>query len=185
MIETVSAVGPRSSLSPRNTDYSQDKNQAPSQHILQDHRKMVGITGKRREGVTRETQRMCWLLEQLAAMGVGQAEVARRTGIDSTYLNKLRRLEISGRSSIGADIVRRVKDGLRIDPSYFYDDYEGQKDHRLYLLSAKRDEKRVSGLENGQASLELEVSKLRTDLLELRNQLSGKGGNGSEVRKRR
>ena len=78
--------------------------------------------------------------------------MCRRTGISATHLNQLRNIERGSRSGIGAEIVRKVKDGLQIDPAYFFDDYEGEKPFQLFLLSAKRDEKRVSAIEEGLAT---------------------------------
>lgn len=118
-------------------------------------------------------------------------EFARLTGMDSTHVNKLRNYDSSGRTSVGAEIVRLVKDGLKVDPNFFYDDYddeEGVRDHRLYLLSAKRDEKRVSALEDNDRRLERDVADLRVviasmrqELVQTRQQLAETGKKGASV----
>jgi transcriptional regulator with XRE-family HTH domain len=115
---------------------------------------------------TREAQRLQWLIIQFERKGMSQAEFARRTGLHPPYLNAIRNMETAGARGIGAEIVRRVKDGLRIDPAYFYDDYEGERDHQLYPLSAKRDEKRVSAIEEELAAVRRDVAGLSKQLAE-------------------
>lgn len=130
------------------------------------------MAGKpRRDTPTREGQRFSWLVLQLEREGLSQAEICRRTGISTTHLNQLRNIERGGRSGIGAEIVRKVKDGLQIDPAYFFDDYEGEKPFQLFLLSAKRDEKRVSALEDGLASAQRTAASQAVELAQLRELL--------------
>ena len=127
------------------------------------------MSGKpRRHTPTREGQRFSWLVLQLERKGFSQAEICRQTGISTTHLNQLRNIERGSRSGIGAEIVRKVKDGLQIDPAYFYDDYEGEKPYELFLLSAKRDEKRVSALESGLAETQRLAAQQAVELAKLR-----------------
>lgn len=104
---------------------------------------------------------------------MNQSELSRRTGIETSYINKLRNLESTGKTAIGADIVRKVRDGLKVSESYFFDDYEGPKDHRLYLLTAKRDEKRVSAIEEHAEKLEARVAQQSIELAQLRADVIG------------
>lgn len=123
-------------------------------------------------------------------------EFARLTGMDSTHVNKLRNYESSGRTSVGAEIVRLVKDGLKVDPLFFFEDYddskEGVRDYRLYLLSAKRDEKRVSALEEAKVALETDNASLRTamasmneKLVRIEQRLADAGKQGASVNQKR
>jgi len=75
-----------------------------------------------------------------------------------------------------------MRDGLRIDPAYFFDDYEGDRDFRVYLLSEKRAEKRLDAFEARLATLERSDVELRGLLLaereeneRLRTQLARRG----------
>jgi len=146
--------------------------------------------GPRREGPTREAMRFKWLIEHYERQGMSQSEFARLTGIEVSYINKLRNAATSGRSEIGASIIRRVRDGLKIDPSFFYEDYDGPKDPTLFLLSAKRDEKRVKALEDAARQTELEFAQLKAmmaqqhaELVQLRQEVatsSGGAGGGTK-----
>lgn len=151
-----------------------------------------GPLGKRRVGPTREALRFKWLIEQCEANGINQSEFARLTGIEASSVNKLRNLESSGRSEIGASIIRRVMNGLKVDPAYFFSEYDGPKDHRLFLLSAKRDENRVSALEESArkreldaAQLGVELAHLRAEVVQLRQELNGTRGGTSATGKKR
>jgi transcriptional regulator with XRE-family HTH domain len=146
-------------------------------------RDTVRMAGKpRRDTPTREGQRFSWLLLQLERKGMTQVEICRRTGIAPSHLNQLRHIERGSRSGIGAEIVRKVKDGLQIDPGYFFDDYEGEKQHELFLLSAKRDEKRVAAIEDTVAKDQRQLSKHNMELAELRAQLVQIGQEQSATR---
>lgn len=67
---------------------------------------------------------------------------------------------------MGAEIVRKMKDGMGLDPRYFYDDYEEQRDYKIYLLDAKREERRYEQLAQAQSALRADFAKLRAELLE-------------------
>lgn len=67
---------------------------------------------------------------------------------------------------MGAEIVRKMKDGMGLDPRYFYDDYEEERDYKIYLLDAKREEKRFEQLAQAQDALRADFAKLRADLME-------------------
>lgn len=151
-----------------------------------------GPLGKRRASPTREALRFKWLIEQCEQIGINQSEFARLTGIETSSINKLRNLESSGRSEIGASIIRRVMDGLKVDPSYFFADYDGVKDHRLFLLSAKRDENRVATLEDKVRKQELEsaqhiaqMAKMQAEMVQLRQEIAGNRGGPSATGKKR
>lgn len=114
---------------------------------------------------TREAQRLAWLVIQFEREGMSQAEFCRRTGIHAPYLNAIRNMETAGARGIGASIVRQVRDGLRVHPNYFFDDYEGERPYKMYLLTAIRDEKRVSAIED-------EMAKMRRDLAGVQQSLA-------------
>jgi transcriptional regulator with XRE-family HTH domain len=144
------------------------------------------MSGKPRRHVpTREGQRFSWLILQLEQKGLSQAEICRRTGIAPSHLNQLRNIERGSRSGIGAEIVRKVKDGLGIDPAYFFDDYEGQKPFELYSLSAKRDENRVAAIEKGLAEDQRQVATLQTELAKLRELVVAQGAELATTRAER
>lgn len=114
--------------------------------------------------ISREGMRLHYLLNQLwqgdrgiwpygplEGQPVTQKELCRITGMAkshlSTWMNILREGN-AGRTGFSAEIVRRVKDGLGIDPDYFYDDYEGEADHKLYRLDRRRAEGRMRVVED-------------------------------------
>lgn len=126
------------------------------------------VGGKpRKDQLSREAMRFGWLVSQLERDGISQSEMARRMTdagrhygtIDATYINKIKNAGVKGiGKGIGADIIRMVKDGLKVDPAYFYDDYDGQKPYQLYSISAKRDEKRVTAIESELAELKKQLA---------------------------
>jgi len=93
-------------------------------------------------GPTREGQRFHWLIHQLKDDGIDGAQLHRLTGINQAHISAFKNIEGSGKSGIGAEIVRKLKEGLGLDPDYFYDDYEGQRPYKVYLLKNRREEKR-------------------------------------------
>ena len=129
----------------------------------------------RKDTPSRELVRLSWLIQQLDDQGVGQQQLADLTGLKISYLNQLKNYDRYNKTGFGTDILRQVMSGLRLSPSYFFDDYDGQQDYRLHLLSAKRDEKRVASIEKQLADGErdrveqgVKVAKLEAQLLELR-----------------
>jgi transcriptional regulator with XRE-family HTH domain len=115
-------------------------------------------------GPTRERVRFTYLLVQLERKGIGQAELSRRTGMTKSYINALRNPERGRNLGIGAEIVRLMKDGIGLDPKYFYDDYEGERPHELYLLDAKRDEKRIEVLSASVQDVLVGMASMRATL---------------------
>lgn len=129
----------------------------------------------RKDTPSRELVRLSWLIQQLDNLGMSQAQIAEMTGVKSSYLNQLRHYDRYNKTGFGTDTLRQVMSGLRLSPSYFFDDYEGQQDHRLHLLSAKRDEKRVASIEQQLAASErerslqaIEIAHLKADQASLR-----------------
>lgn len=126
---------------------------------------------KTRYELSREGERFHWLLNQLwnGGRGLEQKQISKATGLSRSYLNTWIHIKDdsnAGRTGFGTEIIRRVKDGLKISPDYFFDDYEGQADHRLYLLSAKRDEVRMAAVETKQAQFASELAQIRAALAE-------------------
>jgi hypothetical protein len=144
--------------------------------------------------VSREGERLGYLIRQLEdcechagpkakaanSHGMQAVEVAELLGKSEGYISNIKGFGTNGRSGFGADIVRLVKDRLGIDPHFFYDDYDGPKHHKLYLLSAKRDEKRIVAIEEKALAAEREqkdtnikLAKLDADLSHIRQLLEG------------
>lgn len=100
--------------------------------------------GAQRGEITREAMRFHYLITQLENRGVehagterrgmSQREMAEAIGCHQSLISKWRNPEGSGRSGIGAEIIRGCKDGLQISPDYFYEDYEGERDFEEYRL---------------------------------------------------
>lgn len=135
-----------------------------------------------------ELQRFQWLLIELKEThGFGYAEVARRTGIDSSHLSKLATAHHYRYKGLSSDIVRKVRDGLNISIDYFFDDYEGKRPALpLYSLDKKRREAwnntvedRLAALESKQAEaaartaqLEAIVAKKDVEIERLKHELT-------------
>lgn len=97
-------------------------------------------------GISRELRRFQLLVAVLRESGINQAEMARRTGIDSTHINKLCNPEKYGYTGLSTDIVRKVRDGLNISTDIFFDKelraVSEQKDLlNVYSLSDEREKK--------------------------------------------
>lgn len=127
----------------------------------------------RRDQPTRELLRLYWLIKQAEENGLGQQELARLTGIKISYLNQIRNYDKYGKTGVGAEIVRLVMKGLGLEAEYFFGDYEGERPYTIYLLSAKRDEKRVTAIERrldrteqSDATRDMVVAELKARLLE-------------------
>lgn len=75
-------------------------------------------------------------------------------------------METAGARGIGASIVRQVRDGVRVHPNYFFDDYEGERPYKMYLLTAVRDERRVSAIEDEVAKMRRELADVHASLAE-------------------
>lgn len=124
--------------------------------------------GRTRKDPSRELIRFSQLISQLEAAGISQMEIAHRTGIKISYLNQIKSYEKYGKTGVGAETVRLAMQGLRLSPSYFFADYEGQQDFRLHLLSALRDEKRMGAVENAVSTGERERAAQAVELAQLK-----------------
>lgn len=124
------------------------------------------LVGKKaKHELSREGRRFSWLLNQLyqSGKGIPQEELCRLTGLSKSYLStwiNILKDSNAGRTGFGAEIVRRVKDGLRISPDYFFDEYEGEADHRLYSLEERRTENRVARVEKAQAETSAQLENI-------------------------
>jgi transcriptional regulator with XRE-family HTH domain len=118
---------------------------------------------------TRERVRFTWALFQLEKRGFSQVEIARRTGITTSYLNALRNPDRGGNLGIGAEIVRRMHEGLGIDPAYFFDAYEGERPIELYSINKLRQRRHETETKSELAELRAEVHRLATLVSELRD----------------
>ena len=61
-----------------------------------------------------------------------------------------------------------MKDGVGLDPAYFFDDYEGQRPAELYLLDRKRDEARAAELAKQLSQLSSKMTTMEQELAEMR-----------------
>jgi transcriptional regulator with XRE-family HTH domain len=143
---------------------SGDESQNKSARAKGDTHRMGGKP--RKNGPTRELLRLRWLIMQLERDGIGQAELARRTGMTTSYVNAIRNPDRGRNSGIGAEIVRQMKDGLGLSEKYFFDDYDGERPYAMYLLDAKREERRIDTLSEEQSSLRADFAQLRAELAE-------------------
>jgi transcriptional regulator with XRE-family HTH domain len=74
------------------------------------------------EGVSRELRRFQLLVRLLGEYGkVSRAEVARRTGILESHISRLCNPEKYGYTGLSTDIVRKVRDGIKISTDFIFD----------------------------------------------------------------
>lgn len=151
---------------------SRDQSQNKSRRETRDARRMGGKPSETTK--TREFMRMHYLVVQLEKRGIGQTELARRTGVKSGYINVFRNPDRGRNRGIGADIVRKMKDGMGLDPRYFFDDYEGERPYEIYLLDAKREEKRIEGIAQAQSAMQADFARLRAELSEMRAEIASR-----------
>lgn len=78
-------------------------------------------------------QRMAWLIEQLSKES-SLADVARKTGIEASWLSKVRNYETVGLTAVSSDVIEKLRDSLRLNPAYFFDKYEGERPYKTFLL---------------------------------------------------
>jgi len=76
-----------------------------------------------RTEATREGLRFHWLILQLLRNGVTGAELSRVTGVKESHINAFKNLHTSGRTGIGAEIVRFMAKGLSLRTDYFFKEY--------------------------------------------------------------
>ena len=126
--------------------------------------------------VTRELRRFAWLVTQLTRdYGLSQAEISRRTGIDQSYLNKLANYEKYGYVRLSADIVRSVRDGIKVSPDYFYDDYDGEVAALpVYSLDAARKKAREREVDDRLGALEQQLREMHSLMLDTQKALIAK-----------
>ena len=110
-----------------------------------------------------------WRDEQgLPLEKVSQAELARRTGLTSSYLNSIKYPDRSRNTDIGAAKVAQLCDRVGLDVRYFYDGYEGERPFVIYLLDRKREQNQAEATEKAIADLRSEflgaLSDIRTDM---------------------
>lgn len=91
---------------------------------------------------------------------MSQIEFSRQTGIGYSYLNALRNVKSASPRGMGAHIVALVRNGVGVHPDYFYDDYEGEADHKVYLLANRREEVRLAAIEKEQAQMRRDFAEM-------------------------
>lgn len=136
------------------SDICQSNNQEPCQSPRRDNSRM----GKPRlNESTREAKRLALLIDMLARGEhpehgrLSQLQVERLTGVEASHLNKI--FNADRPRGVGADIIRKMRDGLKIDPMFFFDDKE-PTDLNVYILAEKRIAKRFETIEERLAALE-------------------------------
>jgi len=138
----------------------------PSQRKCELEVRNTWLVGKKaKHELSREGLRFHWLLNQLYQSGKGmpQEEMCRRTGLSKSYLStwiNITKDANAGRTGFGAEIVRRVKDGFQTSPDYFFDEYDGEVDHRLYSLEERRTENRMARVEKQQAETASQLERI-------------------------
>lgn len=106
---------------------------------------------------TREAKRLALLVDILGKVGhpehgrLNQLQIATMTGVEVTHINKI--VNNDRPRGLGADIIRKMRDGLKIDPMFFFDDKE-PTDLNVYILAEKRIQKRFDSIEERLAALE-------------------------------
>lgn len=149
------------------------------QHKSESEVRNDGRMGKpTKNEVTREGQRLQWFFLDRLAEGDEGKDIAERLSVSPAYITNVKGMGSNGRTGIGAEIVRRVKEQYGVHPDYFYEEYEGRKSYKLFPISAMRDEKRVRAVEQrldareeGEKQIELKLAKLDLEFTRLRQLL--------------
>lgn len=111
---------------------------------------------KRRDQQTLEAIRFGKLVNLLLDPGhpelgcMNQSDIARVTGMEVSHINKLTN---GTRKGMGTDIIRRMRDKLKIDPAFFFEDKE-PTDLKLFILSEERMKRQLSNHEERLAAVE-------------------------------
>lgn len=83
------------------------------------------------KGPTREGRRYVALVRELKEeRKLTQDALGELLGIDQTYVSQL--LKGTRGDSIGAELIRKARDAVHVDPDYFFDDYEGLRSYHDY-----------------------------------------------------
>lgn len=141
-----------------------------------DNARVAGKSSKHE--VTREGLRFQKFVLDRIAEGDTQDTIAERLGVSPAYITNAKGFGTNGRTGIGAEIVRRVKERYGVHQDYFFEDYEGLKSYKLYPISAMRDEKRVRSVEQrleareeGEKRIELKLAQLDLQFTQIRQLL--------------
>lgn len=127
--------------------------------------------------ITRELTRFILLVSKLRESGVSQAEMARRTGIDSTHINKLCNPKKYGYTGLSTDIVRKVRDGLNLSTDLFFDEtLRGDDVLNVYSLDEERQKKWQRSVEDRLHEFSEFRHESKARMLELQAALERKDG---------
>jgi hypothetical protein len=154
------------------------------------------------EGISRELRRFQLLVRLLGEYGkVSRAEMARRTGILESHISRLCNPEKYGYTGLSTDIVRKVRDGIKISTDFIFDPELKEVPEadllRVYSLDEQREKKwqrsvdeQLRGLatwkiEQTAKTLELQAELVRKDheINRLKNELAA-AQNGSGPKRR-
>jgi transcriptional regulator with XRE-family HTH domain len=141
---------------------------------------MPGTGKRRRDAPSVQLQRFRWLILQMEQSGhpdwfdddgkpmhrVTNAELARRTGLTTSYLNAIKHPDRSRNTDVGGAIIAQMCDRVGLDVDYFYEKYKEERPFHLYLLSAKREEKRAESILEAVQVMRADYAQLRREIAE-------------------
>lgn len=127
--------------------------------------------------ITRELSRFILLVSKLVESGIKQAEIARKTGIHSTHINKLCNPKKYGYTGLSTDIVRKVRDGLNLSTDLFFDEQlRGDDVLNVYSLDEERQKKWQRSVEDRLHEFSEFRHESKARMLELQAALERKDG---------
>ena len=116
---------------------------------------------------TREARRLALLVRLLEEQGHPDHEgplnvykIARIVGMDASHLHKI--VTVDRPRGLGADIIRKMREGLRIDPAFFFDENE-PTELGVYYLGKKRIATAIALLEQQNAILLKRIEALEAE----------------------
>jgi len=136
--------------------------------------------------ITRELRRFSWLVTQLVRdTDLSQAQIGRLLGMDKGHLSRLVNYENASYTGLSADIVRKVRDQLKISPDYFFDDYEGEAKNavKIYSLDAARKKARDAELDDWRHTVDQEMREMRSLMLDMQKALISKDSEIAHLRR--
>jgi len=84
---------------------------------------------------TREAKRLAHFFRQLQKEeNMSYRTIAKELGLTNSYISKICN---GDRYGFGTEIIRSIKEKYKIDPRYFFDDYDGLVDYHRYVLDGK------------------------------------------------
>ena len=97
---------------------------------------------------------------------VGPSELARRTGLTTSYLDAIKHADRGGNKDVGGAVLAKMCDGMGLDIRYFFEKFSEERPFTLYLLSAKRDERRIDSFAKELREMRAEFANVRAEFAE-------------------